>query len=97
MPFIRNLQACYEMDYADTDNETVEQAVKMMQTAVEEHAEKFHELFDDEDDPELATVNTHFVRFRDFFDLPDSVDFDDLEFVLDDDDDDDEEDEDEDE
>ena len=101
MQFIRNLQSCYELDYADTDNETVEQAVKMMQTAVEEHAEKFHELFDDDDDPELAdSVNKAlhtFSEIRDFFDLPDSVDFEDLEFIIDDDDDDDEEDEDDDE
>ena len=100
MQFIHNLQSCYELDYADTDNETVEQAVKMMQSAVEEHADKFHELFDDEDDPELAdSVNKAlhtFSEIREFFDLPDSVDFDDLEFVIDDEDDD-EKDEDDDE
>ena len=54
MTFVRHLQLCYENDYAETDAQTTDEALDMIHTAVKEHGEKFHELFDDEDDPELA-------------------------------------------
>lgn len=101
MTFVRHLQLCYENDYAETDAQTIDEALDMIHTAVKEHGEKFHELFDDEDDPELAhnverALNT-LEEIPGFFSgvADDDDDFDDEEFEFDIDDDDDDEDDDE--
>lgn len=59
MQFVHSLQLIYESDYADEDQETIQQSLEMMHTAIDEHADKFHALFEDDDDPNLASDVTH--------------------------------------
>lgn len=97
MMFIRHIQLCYENDYADTDSQTIDEALEMIHTAVTEHGEKFHELFDDEDDPELANSVEHALStleelpgFLDFMSDDDDDDEFTFEFDIDDEDEDEE-------
>ena len=100
MTFVRHLQLCYENDYAENDAQAIDEALDMVQTAVKEHGDKFHELFDDEDDPELASSVERALHTLEeipgFFygatDMDDDFD-EDFEFDIDDDDEDDEDDE----
>lgn len=95
LEFVKELQRNYELDYADTDTETIEQAVQMMETVVSEHADKFHELFDDDDDPELADNVNHALHtiseIGEFFDIGLEVREDYDDFDLDDEEEDEEE------
>lgn len=101
--FTSEIQNCYFSDYADTDSETMRDALDTIHTAVEEHADKFHKLFEDEDDSELAeNVSRALDTLREvpeFFDFCCNSDDDDddedmefpFEFEFDDEDDDEEE------
>ena len=62
MDFVHELQLHYEADYAEQDSEMIESAIDTMQSAIEEHADKFHELFDDDDDPELSDDIEHALQ-----------------------------------
>lgn len=96
MDFVHELQLHYDADYAEQDSETIESAIDTMQSAIAEHSDKFHELFDDDDDPELSDDIEHALQtlseIGSFFGFDsnddNSIDFEDLEFDFDDDDDD---------
>lgn len=83
MQFVHSLQLIYESDYADEDHETIQQSLEMMHTAIDEHADKFHALFEDEDDPNLASDVTHALNtmkeMGTFFGIYDDDDYEDFE------------------
>ena len=83
MQFVHSLQLTYEADYAEEDQETIKQSLEMMHTAIDEHADKFHALFEDDDDPNLASDVTHALNTMKemgaFFGIYDDGDYDDFE------------------
>lgn len=99
MTFVRHLQLCYENDYAETDAQTIDEALEMIHAAVKERGDKFHELFDDEDDPDLANSVEHALSTLEeipgFFSGATDDDDEEFEFEFDIDDDEDDEDDDE--